>query len=485
MTHFPNNPGFTGLMRPLRFEGDLHDLDIEGEVPAELDGTFHRVHPDPQFSPMFADDEFFNGDGMVSLFRFKNGKIDFKQRYIQTDKWKLENEAGKMLFGAYRNPLTDDPSVKGQIRGTGNTNVMVHDKKLYAMKEDSPCFLMDPLTLESKGYTDFDGKLTLPTFCAHPKVDPKTGNFCAFAYATKGILTNGMSYFEISPEGKLLKQVDFEAPYYCMLHDFGLTEDYAVFHVVPYISSWDRLEKRDTHFAFDTTGQVYLGVLPRNGTAEDMRWFKAKSPSNFCACHVMNAFNEGTKVHIDIPVSANNSLPFFPDLNGEPFDPVAGLPYLTRWTVDMAADSDEFESFERLTELADEFPRIDDRYTSLPYRHGWMTVFDNDKPYAGAGGAFTSILNTLAHIDFKTGEEKTWWAGEECGVQEPCFIPRSVDAPEGDGYLIALVDNHISNYSDLVILDAQQLDKGPIARAKLPFRLRQGLHGNWADASRL
>jgi carotenoid cleavage dioxygenase-like enzyme len=36
-----------------------------------------------------------------------------------------------------------------------------------------------------------------------------------------------------------------------------------------------------------------------------------------------------------------------------------------------------------------------------------------------------------------------------------------------------------------VILEAQQVEEGPIARLKLPFRLRSGLHGNWADESKL
>ena len=42
-------------------------------------------------------------------------------------------------------------------------------------------------------------------------------------------------------------------------------------------------------------------------------------------------------------------------------------------------------------------------------------------------------------------------------------------------------DDIIRNYSELVVLDAQAIEQGPICRIKLPFRLRQGLHGNWAD----
>jgi len=483
MAHFPDNPGFTGVMRTMRLEGDIRDLEVEGEIPAQLDGAFHRVHPDPQFTPRYADDQFFNGDGMATLFRFKDGKVDFKNRFIQTDKWRLENKAGHALFGSYRNPLTDDPSVKGQIRGTGNTNVMVHAGKLYAMKEDSPCFVMDPLTLESEGYTDFGGKMKSQTFCAHPKIDPVTGNFCGFSYGARGLFTTDMTYFEISPTGELLKEIEFKAPYYGMVHDFGVTEDYAIFPIMPLVSSLERNEKNLPFFAFDTTMPCYLGVLPRNGSAEDLRYFKA--PKTVFVGHVMNAFSDGTKVHIDHSVAANNSFPFFPDIHDKPFDPEAANGYLTRWTVDMSSNSDEFEKIERLTGLIDEFPRIDDRYAANAYRHGWMLVFDKEKPYAGPGGAFYAIPNTLGHTDLATGKEKTWFAGPESAIQEPCFVPRTPDSPEGDGYVVALVDNHVTNYSDLAVFDAQHIDEGPIARAKLPIRIRQGLHGNWADGSKL
>ena len=482
MAKFPDHPGFSSVLRLIRMEGDIGDLEVEGAVPADLDGAFYRVHPDPQFPPKFADDQFFNGDGMVSMFRFKDGRIDFRQRYAQTDKWKLERAAGKALFGAYRNHLTDDPSVAGRIRGTANTNVLVHAGKLFAMKEDSPCLIMDPNTLATEGYTDFDGALTLPTFTAHPKIDPDSGNFCGFGYATKGPLTPDASYFEIDPAGKVVRQIDFEVPYYTMLHDFGITADYAVFNVSPYSSSMEILEQNRPHFEYDRARPFYLGVLRRDGSAP-IRWFKLE-PS-VCGCHVMNAYQDGTKIHFDFPVSETGSLPFFPEADGRPFNPAEATTYLTRMTVDMASNSDDITQVERIGDMAGEFPRIDDRYAGKPYRHGWMITYDFEKPYNGPAGPFAGVINSITHFDHATGREESWWCGPDSAFQEPCFIPKSADAPEGVGYLVALIDNHITNYSDLCIFDAQNVAAGPIARAKLPLRLRQGLHGNWVDATKL
>lgn len=43
-------------MKPSRFEGSVDNLEVVGEIPAEIDGTFYRVMPDPHFPPMVEND---------------------------------------------------------------------------------------------------------------------------------------------------------------------------------------------------------------------------------------------------------------------------------------------------------------------------------------------------------------------------------------------------------------------------------------------
>lgn len=485
MAHFPDTPSFTGFNTPSRIEADIADLVHTGEIPRELNGAFYRVQPDPQFPPRLGDDIAFNGDGMITRFHFHDGQCDFRQRWAKTDKWKLENEAGKALFGAYRNPLTDDESVKGQIRSTANTNAFIFAGKLWAMKEDSPALVMDPATMETFGFEKFGGKMTGETFTAHPKIDPKTGNMIAIGYAASGLCTDDVTYMEISSSGELLREVWFKVPYYCMMHDFGVTEDYLVLHIVPSIGSWERLEQGKPHFGFDTTMPVYLGVIPRRDAvqAEDIRWFKR---GNCFASHVMNAWQEGTKIHFDIPEAKNNMFPFFPDVHGAPFNGMEAMSYLTRWTVDLASNSDDFESVTRLTETAGEFPRIDDRFTGLPYRYGWMLEMDYKRPVELKGGSAGGLLmNCLCLIDHQTGAEQHWWCGPVSSLQEPCFIPRSADAPEGDGWIVQVCNRLEEHRSDLLLFDALDIAKGPIATIQVPIRLRFGLHGNFAPADQI
>ena len=485
MAQFPETPAFTGFNTPSRIEADIADLQHSGTIPRELDGAFYRVQPDPQFPPRHGDDIAFNGDGMITRFHFHDGQCDFRQRWAQTDKWKLEHAAGKALFGNYRNPLSDDPVVEGEIRGTANTNAFIFGGKLWALKEDSPALVMDPATMETHGYERFAGKMTGQTFTAHPKIDPATGNMVAIGYAASGLCSDDVTYYEVSPEGELVREAWFKVPYYCMMHDFGITPDYLVLHIVPSIGSWERLEAGKPHFGFDTAKPVYLGIIPRKGELrqEDIRWFER---GNCFASHVMNAWQEGTKVHFVTPEAANNMFPFFPDVNDAPFNPMQAASRLTEWVVDMASNGGEFAEINRLSETVSEFPRIDDRFVGVRNRYTWGLEMDMRRPVELKGGSAGGMLmNCLFLKDLDSGAEQHWWCGPTSSLQEPCFIPRAKDAPEGDGWIVQLCNRLEEHRSDLLLFDALAIEQGPVATIHIPIRLRFGLHGNFAPSSEL
>ena len=124
---FPDEPGFAGRFAPVRLEGEIRGLEVtQGEIPVSLRGTFYRVGADPAWPPFVQRDFYFNADGMVAMFRFENGYADFRSRYVRTPRFLVEREARRSLFGAYRNPYTDDPAVAGLSRGLANTNVYWH-----------------------------------------------------------------------------------------------------------------------------------------------------------------------------------------------------------------------------------------------------------------------------------------------------------------------------------------------------------------------
>lgn len=85
-------------------------------------------------------------------------------------------------------------------------------------------------------------------------------------------------------------------------------------------------------------------------------------------------------------------------------------------------------------------------------------------------------------LDMETGGVKLWSMGNRTIAQEPCFCPRSLEAPEADGYLIFLVCDFEDMVGKLVVLDTKNMEE-PEAIIRLPFAARFGVHGWWVDDS--
>lgn len=463
---------------PIRMEGEIRDVQVsQGEVPEHLDGTYYKCVVDPQYPPIVEPDiELFNSDGMVISFRFHKGRVDYKCKFVRTPRFTAEREAGRRLFGAYRNPFTDDPSVEGMNRGLANTNVFYHDGKLYVSKEDSPPILLDPDTLDTIGVYDFEGTLTSKTSTAHPKFDPRTGEMVFFGFAAKGETMPDIAYYEADKTGRLIHETWIEAPYSSMVHDFAVTQNFVIFPIIPLKSNLDWLKRGEPHYQWDAEDDVYLGVLPRKGKTKDLRWY---STSNRFASHIMGAYDDGRHIFIDTPVGATNAFPWFPDLSGAPWSADKAKAYLSRWTIDTMGESRTFTE-RKIATYSGEFPRMDDRQETLPY--GWGVMCVNDVPEHNAPGMGFRWITSL---DLTTGQHKLYYPGDDCEVGEPLFVPATPDAPPGVGYVFVVVGRRQEMRSDLVILDAQHLDHPPVATLALPLRIRRGLHGNWVTAEEL
>jgi carotenoid cleavage dioxygenase-like enzyme len=280
-TKFPSTGMFQGFNLPSRLEGNIFDLEVTGNIPKDINGTFYRVQTDHRLPPMYEDDIQFSGDGAVSAFRFENGHCDFTHRYVQTDRLKAETKARKALFGKYRNLYTDSEMVKGVIRTVSNTNVLFWRGMLLAMKEDGPPFAMDPATLETIGRYDFDGQVVSPTFTAHPKIDPVTGEMVCFGYQAGGDGHDGscdIVVYTIDKNGVKTEETWYKAPFCGMIHDCGISENYLVLPLTPLKVSLERMKKGGNHFAWDPNEDQWYGIVPRRGgKPEDIVWLRSEN----------------------------------------------------------------------------------------------------------------------------------------------------------------------------------------------------------------
>jgi len=478
---FPDTPAFTGFNQPRRIEADIYDLEVEGELPAALNGAFFRCGPDPRYPPRMGDDININGDGMVTCFRIRGGHVDFRSRYVRTEKFRLESEAREALYGSYRNPYTDDPRVAGRDRTTANTNVVYHAGRLFALKEDGLPHELHPGTLETLGRYDYGGRMQSLTATAHPKIDAGTGEMISHGYEARGLATRDVAVQIMDAEGNLVREDFFIGPYTSFMHDWGVTEKHLVLPFWSTTADEERMRRGGAHWMFEPERELCIGIMRRDAGVDDLRWFRAP-PSG--VGHILNAFSEGQKVYVDLFISERNQFPFIENADGSPFDRKRATPRLTRWRFDLDKPGDAFEA-ETLFDDFMEMPTTDLRYQMHPYRHGYTTVVDMNRPLNVAGTIGVG-WNTLCHVDMAENRQQRWYVGEKTTCQEPCFVPRSPEAPEGDGWLLSVLTRFDDGiHSELAVLDAQHVDEGPVARVRMPFHLRAAVHGNWVPGSAL
>ena len=474
---FSKNPMFNGTFSaPFRAEVDVFDLEVDGELPTDLEGTFYRVQPDFLYPPRCDNDVPFNGDGHISMFRFAGGHADYKGRYVRTQRYKVQREARQALFGTYRNRDTDDPSVRKLSGGTANTNLIYHADRLFALKEDSPPVQLDPNTLETlDDYYTFNGKLNSQTFTAHPKLDPISGEMIGFGYEARGNATDDVAVYAVDKKGDITWECWIKVPYVGMLHDFAITQTHIAFLVIPMATNVEQMKQGGVHFAWDSDLPTYFGVMRRGGDGKDLRWFKGPEK---CATHVMNAFSDGDMIYVDMDMAESNQFPFFPNVRG-PFDFKKAEGRMTRLSVNLKQKAETYDRDVMYPEIG-VLPRTDERYWSLPYKFGIMPVIDASKPMDQSRVGTTGfVINTWTRFDHDKKKSTSWYVGDVSSLQEPQFAPRGKDAPEGSGYVIGLCNRYLEKRTDLLVLDAEHMDDGPIATVKLPFALRNGIHGHW------
>lgn len=462
--------------RLYKLEADVRDCEVEGTIPADLNGAFYRVGPDPQY-PLHPRNIPFDGEGHVSMFRIKDGRVDYKSRFVKNERWLAQDKARRILFPMYRNPSMDDPSVRGLSRSTANTHIINHRNYLLALKEDSPPSALDLLTLETvvPNY-DFDGQLPSRTFTAHPKIDSETGNMIAFGYESTGHGTNTVTAFEFTPQGKLVWSATVEVPYVGMLHDFAVTQRHVVLYVIPMAFDAQQMADGGPHWSWDSTKPTYFGAFRRGGDGKDVQFIEGPTRS---ATHVMGAWSEGEKIFVDVEMSMSNPFPFMPMRDGSRWDPIAGSSHITRLTADLSQRRPRNYGIEQLYPHEGALPRQDDRYNTMPYRYGFLGTTDPtvDRRSAGAG---------YVRFDHQTRKTAFYNGGTATSFNECCFAPRSANAPEGSGYLMGVAHRTAENgRSDLVILDAEHLEAGPVAVVRLPMRAIGQVHGWWVPEAQL
>lgn len=446
------NPYLQGNFAPVPDEVSADDLPVTGTLPAELNGRYLRIGPNPTGADETgAGHHWFIGRGMVHGVRLRDGRAEwYRNRFVRGD----------------------DPE------DSPNTNILAQGGRLLALVEGGGAPVSITPDLNRMSTWDSDGALSAG-FTAHPKIDPVTGEMHAISYLINPEAEQ-LRYVVLDAAGKATHAAELPVSGVPMVHDMAMTATRVVVLDLPVTlsteaagrlaagapQSGDALPMRwsDEH-------PSRVGVLPRGGTADQVRWFDAPRCYVF---HVLNAYDtpDGSIV-MDV---VRYDTVFRDSFRG----PADGLPALARWTI---APHRGTVSEQIMSDHSLEWPRINQERAGRSHRYGWFggvgpgSLRLSDDVDRDRGGSFEP--GPLVKFDTTTGEASTHHFGSGRVTQEPTFVARPGAGAEDDGWILSVVHDGNTDRSELVVLDAADVTAAPLARVHLPRRVPFGFHGNW------
>lgn len=452
------NPYLNGNFAPINQEITADTLKVIGELPPDISGMFIRNGPNPQWSPI-GQYHWFDGDGMLHGVEINNGQATYRNRYIRTRGWNIENEAGKAIWsGLLEPPQMDNPYGPG--KNTANTALIWHAGKLLAVWEGGAPHNIQVPDLKTIGEYSFNNQLTSP-FTAHPKVDAVSGEMIFFGYSfTPPYLQYGI----VSAQGELLSTVPIELPMAVMMHDFAITANYTIFMDLPLTFNPERMQRGEPMIMFESDRPSRFGIIPRHGDNSNIRWFESPSCYIF---HILNAYEEGEEV---ILIACRmNSTTVLMDNSADP-DPTANIPLLHRWRFNLSTGT---VTEEPLDDVPAEFPRINENLVGRKTEYG----------YAGKMANSTEPLSEgIIKYNFRDRKSQIHEFGQGRYGGEAVFAPRPHATTEDDGWLLTFVHDQNLETSELVVINSQDFTSEPVARVIIPQRVPYGFHATWVTA---
>ncbi len=471
-----DNPNLQGGFAPVDREIVADRLQVIGEIPADLNGLYVRNGPVPQHVRP-GKYHWYDGDGMLHGVRFDRGQATYRNRWVETDGLLGDRALGENRWPGIKQKMPEGVLPDDAMKNTSNTDVKFHNGRLLSMwYRGGSVYQVDPDTLATVGKLEQDPRLAALQglqISAHSRVDERTGEYMFFAYGNRHPY---MHYGVLAPDGSLKTLIPVELPGPRLPHDMAITEHYSILHDFPLVNNPEALKAGRYSLDFHPEWRSRFAIVPRNGTADQIRWFDA-DPRYML--HVVNAWEETNArgetevVMVGTPYSMPKQYDGSLDVKRLLFTiGTQGTDYeLYMWRFNLATGRTHEGVVDDI--LNTEFPMINGLYQGHKNRYSYNVLMGRTRTveqprFAG-----------MAKYDLERGSAVAFHPGEGFWFSEAPFAPADKAVAEDDGYVVGFVWNEQDARSEVWVTDARHFADGPVARIVLPQRVPHGFHSTW------
>lgn len=463
------HPYVQGAWRPTYNEYNATDMEVIGTIPDDIDGVYVRNTENPIHEPIGRYHPF-DGDGMIHSISFRNGAAEYRSRFVRTKGFQAEQEAGGSLWAGLMEPPSRSTrpgwGAQGWLKDSSSTDVVVHAGKILStFYQCGEGYRLDPYTLEQFGT---EGWAPLDGISAHCKVDETTGELLFFNYSRYAPY---MHYGVVGADNQLKHYVPIPLPGPRLPHDMAFTKNYSILNDLPLFWVPELLERNLHVVKFHPDLPSRFAIIPRYGATEEIRWFEG-APTY--VLHWLNAYEEGDEIIMDgyfqeePEPKAHPAAPKGFERMMAYLDQMMMKPRLHRWRFNLKTGATREE---RLDDRILEFGMFNQKYAGEKYRYAYSAV-----PEPG-----WFLFRGLVKHDLETGQSWTCEFGDNRFGSEAPFAPRVNARDEDDGYLVSFISDLNTDRTECVLIDAKNIEAGPVCRIFLPERICSGTHSTWAN----
>ncbi|KAH0468194.1 hypothetical protein IEQ34_003227 [Dendrobium chrysotoxum] len=474
-------------IRQERWEGELQ---LQGEIPLWLNGTYLRNGPGLWHIADYYFRHLFDGYATIVRLHFNQGRLVASHRQIESEAYKSAKKHNRLCYREFSEAPKPDGffSYVGELAQlfsgaslTDNANtgiVRLGDGRVVCLTETvKGSIQIDPETLGTIGrfvYTDGLGGLI---HSAHPMVTETE-----LVTLLPDLVRAGYTVVRMEAgtnERRVVGRVECRGgPSPGWVHSFPMTEHYVVVPEMPLRYSAENLLRAEPtpfykfewrpesgsymHVMCKASGRVVASVeVPPYVTFHFINAYEAVDDDGRITAIIADCCEHNANAGILDKLRLGN----LQSLAGQDVLPNARvgrfripLDGRSAGTLESALDPEEHG---RGIDMCS----INPAYQSRPYRYA----------YACGAQRPCNFPNTLTKIDLLKRKAKNWHDKGSI-PSEPFFVARPGATEEDDGVVISMVSGQ-DGEGYALILDGSSFEE--IARAKFPYALPYGLHGCW------